>query len=404
MGWLEWLTGRPSPARFARQVIERLEQAGYPHELVYEEDEFCLIVREDGRQTGVLNLTNVYAEHLKLSKADRAGHVTHIARMMATAAQQLPDEFEDASYDLMPSIRSKSYVEMIRLQAELESGMGGSSIPYEEVGGHLAAHVVFDLPGSTVLIEGSVLEGWGTTFYEAMETARYNLQEREFALAKAGDGVYLSVTGDDYDASRLLLTELVSELEVKGEPVALVPNRDSLLITGSEDEQGLELVARIAEQALEEPRPISAIPICFNGVEWVDWKPRGNSSLQQQFSILETKSLAGDYATQKRLLDALYEKNRTQRYIAQYAFAKKKGRFFNYCVLTEGLVTLAPKTEYLVFCRDPQNITASARWERAAEVLDGLQEPVDDLYPPRFLVSRFPTSDQLARLGNELEL
>ena len=43
------------------------------------------------------------------------------------------------------------------------------------------------------------------------------------------------MTGDAFDAARILLLDRVRSLKLTGEPVAMVVNRESLLLTGSED-------------------------------------------------------------------------------------------------------------------------------------------------------------------------
>jgi len=84
---------------------------------------------------------------------------------------------------------------------------------------------------------------------------------------------YVSATNDAYDASRLLLPEFVRSLEVKGRPVALVPNRDTALVTGDDDLEGLKIITRIADEALDGPRPLSGLPLVFENDEWADWEP-----------------------------------------------------------------------------------------------------------------------------------
>lgn len=109
---------------------------------------------------------------------------------------------------------------------------------------------------------------WGITFYEAYETAYTNLIETEAAFTTIEDHTYMSSTGDNYDASRMLIPELIAELKVLGEPVVMVPNRDRLFVTGSEDPEGLATMVLLAEHALTQPRPMTGIAMMWNGEEW----------------------------------------------------------------------------------------------------------------------------------------
>jgi hypothetical protein len=58
---------------------------------------------------------------------------------------------------------------------------------------------------------------------------------------------------------------LIRELEVKGDPVAMVPNRDTLLVTGWADEPGLARMAALAEDAAGHPRPVSGVSVRLEG-------------------------------------------------------------------------------------------------------------------------------------------
>ena len=54
---------------------------------------------------------------------------------------------------------------------------------------------------------------------EALEVALANLRElpMQFLAPQSGKGTYVSATKDGYDASRLLLSDLVRQLEVRGD-------------------------------------------------------------------------------------------------------------------------------------------------------------------------------------------
>jgi uncharacterized protein YtpQ (UPF0354 family) len=68
---------------------------------------------------------------------------------------------------------------------------------------------------------------------------------------RGGKGLYMITAGGDYDASVLLFDSIWSgkQMEVKGDFVVAVPTRDLLLVTGSEDLDGIEKVKSMVEQA-----------------------------------------------------------------------------------------------------------------------------------------------------------
>src|SRR5947209_12413605 len=103
-----------------------------------------------------------------------------------------------------------------------------------------------------VSISNQQLRDWGISYYEALEIARANLEQTPSTYAKIGEGCYAFATGDSYDACRLLLPSRMAELRVTGEMVAMVPNRDTLLVAGTEDDLSLKIMADLAEKALED--------------------------------------------------------------------------------------------------------------------------------------------------------
>ena len=153
----------------------------------------------------------------------------------------------------------------------------------------------------------------------------------KFIGPQSGEGVYLSATGDSYDASRLLLTDIIRQFKVKGDPIAMIPNRENLVVVGSEDAEGLAGMLKMAAEALEQPRPISGIALRLDGDEWTPWLPDVSHPLYKDFQRLHLQSLGQDYAQQKDLLDKLHEKNGEDIFVATFsAIETPDGRLFSY--------------------------------------------------------------------------
>lgn len=244
------------------------------------------------------------------------------------------------------------------------------------------------------------LDDWGVSYYHAMEAARDNLRERESVIARFGDHLYTWMTGDGYDGARILLLDTIRGLELTGDPIAVVPNRDTLLVTGSEDWIGLEMMAEVADKCLDDPRSISAIPLRLDGEEWRPWMPPADHTLYEKFRILEVKSLFGDYAEQKKLLDAYHEDRDIDVHVATYmANETSDKKLLNLCVWPAGVEVLLPKTHLVAFSRPEEPMVACGSWEKVQRIVGHLMTPVDDLYPPRFQVTQFPTDDELLRIG-----
>jgi uncharacterized protein YtpQ (UPF0354 family) len=279
-----------------------LRAAGDKREAVYDRDAFELSHFADGKPFAITFLHNTYAEFCKAPWGQRRKCLRRAVRALLSMHREIPEEFADAQPDLLPVVRSRSVLEFIALRHQLD-GVEGPDQPCVEMGADLAAYVVYDHPETMCSITAEQLTKWGVSHYEAMEVACRNLAERATSYAAIGDGVYSVMAGDAYDSSRLLNIEFVKSLKVKGDAVALVPSRNVLLITGSEDEEGLRIVGELADKAMEDPRPISGIPLLLSADdEWTAWMPPRDHPSYDAFRLLELKTLVGEYAQQKELL------------------------------------------------------------------------------------------------------
>ena len=390
----------PTPDRFAAKLQKAVKQAGDTRRAVYDKENFQIqFFDEAGKESGHANLSNLFREYCETPRATRNKFMRQIVvTLLRPLTMEIPDEFEDARPDVLPVVRTRTRIDLVQLQSQV-AGRDTATFPEQLIGDHYSLSLVYDLPESTVSLSQDNLDTWGISFYEALEVSLENLAAREFAFGQLGDSLYIAATGDTYDASRLMLLEFIRSLEVAGETVAMIPNRNQLLITGSEDETGLQIMAELADKALDEARPMYGLALRLTDDEWVSWMPSEDHPLYEQFRRLEVKSLYGDYADQKELLDALHERNGTDLFVATYsAVEKESGEVVSYAVWGEGIDTLLPKTHKLVLMGEDQQIRTVAGWDRIQEVLGYLFEGTE-LFPQRYRVMGFPTNEELARLG-----
>ncbi len=400
MSMLDKLFGAPSRERFARLVMAGIRRAGDDRKIHFDGEHFCL--RPEGHDISVMNLSNVYAEYCAADKTLRSKLLVNVVRNWFADRRALPEAFEDVHPDLLPTVRSRAYFELAVLQLKLAGG-AGFDYPQQILADHLAIGLVYDLPDSMRTIVGQDLENWGVTFYEALEAASANLRQKEDPVfVSPQEGVYISATGDNYDASRLILTDMVQQFDVRGDPVAIVANRDTLILTGSENAAGLKTMAVRARQAMEEPRPIWPVPLRLVDDEWTAWLPPLGHVLYSDFATLRLQSLGQQYAEQKELLDAGYHRLGRDVSVGSFSGAQNSqtGEVRSYCVWSDGVQSLLPQTDLIYFFQpgdsDESAVTA-VPWESVVDELGSALER-QELYPPRHLVRSFPTGAQLRRL------
>jgi hypothetical protein len=109
--------------------------------------------------------------------------------------------------------------------------------------------------------------------------------------------------GDTYNAACFLLIDQIRALGLEGDPVAMVPDRDSLLVAGAEDELGLRMMAELGAKGLEEAYPMSASPLILTGDGWQDWLPPAVHPVYRALHDLHLGWIGSLYARQKELLD-----------------------------------------------------------------------------------------------------
>ena len=111
--------------------------------------------------------------------------------------------------------------------------------------GGLVVGLAYDTERNITSINRNTLEPWGVSPDDAFKAAKDNLWEKTDPSRLIGqEGVYCGRWADSYDSSRILLTELIYRLSLDGDPVAFVPNRDQLWVTGTDNLAGLAAILK----------------------------------------------------------------------------------------------------------------------------------------------------------------
>ncbi len=387
--------------RFARLVASELRRAGEPLKLRYDPAAFRLV--SEGEESLQVNLANTYREYVSARTAQRKSVLSRFIRSWIEGRKGVPEEFEDAAHDLLPGVRSRSTYELLSLQMESQ-GETDFQWPYRVIADHFGAGLVYDLPHAMSQVNGRQLARWQVDFDDAMDVAIDNLRRiSEKGLAQIAPGVWMSTWRDNYDPSRLLLADMINAHDVDGEPVAMVPNRDTLLLTGSQDEAGLEIMAIAAEKAIQQPRPIHAMPLRLEFGAWTPFLPPKEMAAYARCKQLVVNSLGQDYAEQKRLLTATSHKLDDDLFVASYGVMRntRTGELASFCTWTRGVDSLLPKTDLIHFVDierpEGQNLVASAPWEHVEEIVGGLLSPLQ-IYPERHRAREFPSEEQIAAI------
>lgn len=397
MGVFDRFLGPPNRDKFARMMIDSIVAAGETRSLEYDSEQFRLTC--DNQH---FHLSNAYEEYCAASNDIRDAYIKRYTRGWFLARKEIPDAFEDARPDVLLKLRNRSYFERMRLHC-LINDIEFSSM-YRVISPHLAVGLVYDLPEAVAEVNRTRLDVWDISFDAALEVAIENLWDisREGTFVVLDDSVYVSGWRDTYDASRILLDELVLHLEVAGDPVALVPHRDMLIVTGSQDTSGLSLAAKLAEDAFGGPRPLSGIAIRRDpSGQWIPFLPPVDHPEYRRFRLLEVQTLGQAYNDVKKMLEDYHEQIGDDVFVATYTAVEDKSssEVSSYCVWTQGCQALLPRTDKVAFVRQDDDNPVLVDWCAVEADLGGLMIPVEGMYPERFRVEEFPSEAQLAALS-----
>lgn len=392
-----WPFGKPSPAKFARTAARGLKRRGCSESLTYDKEDFAL------RSSGpTYFLGNAYAEYCSAPFLRKRVALASFLDSFMEMADELPSSLDEARSHLLPKIRDRFSFESLRLR----SGLRDQSFPeiqHRALAEHLALDVVYDAPKSVRTISPEELALWGIEFDEALAIARDNLWRiSNEPFAKLGPRTYVSTWHDTHDATRLFLHDLVWQLEVKGSHVAMVPDRNVLLVTGSEDDEGLERITAEARHILgSSPRAMSGLAFVLVGSSWEPFVPAGKASACAGLRLLAIEHMGGLYGEQKELLDALNERSGTDLFVATYGAMRKNQteEAYSWCTWTRGADSLLPKTDWIALADtslpEGKELLGFVEWEKLAPVVGTMLDPVPAMYPARYRAREFPSEEQL---------
>jgi len=383
--------------KFARALQLELEAIGIV--VQYDPEKFSL----KGDDVGVASLSNVYAEYKNAPIWQRSKIVRHYAAAFKEVFESTLPSPDEARSLIMPRVRERAYWETVKKSMADKGTEGKYSPPKIFAGGHLTLTVVLDSPKTIRDFSKASMEKMGLTDDIAFEIAVENLKRRPGGFEELRPGLYRSVWNDQYDATRMMYSEFYANLPISGRPVAMVPNRDALLITGDQNAEGLEAMAKFAVEALKLPRPMSALAYRLDS-SWVPYLPPVGHRAYSVLKELQVQQMGSLYDEQRKEMTGGDTTDKNGMFISFYMVRKDKlGNSSGFTLLFDGVDMSIAKADEIAFMEPmiaskPGALIGFAAWDVVAEVL-GDALAMEDVYRPRFRVRRYPTGDEFARIN-----
>jgi len=379
-------------------------------------DDFGLKV-EVGGHTVLLFLGNLFHEVRELDEQGRLARVQRWLEAMLERRHPADDDEEDDTSEgddertLLPVLRASSFVSAVGLQtleAAVEPGKPRpKSVAHRAFLPGLCAMLALDSPASfAYVMEGDLPEEFGS-FDEAYRSAIETLAsaETDWSLSQEPQGPMLRVASNDsYEASRLLVPGMLAALaqHVEGKPIAIVPERDQLIVAG---DARPEMVARLCEMANAEweasPRSISpALYTLDDEGRLIPYVRGGDDELAQAVQLGHVKLALDAYGKQKEYLDKLHEADDIDIFVASLRAHQRAsdGRIFTVAMWGRDIDSLLPITELIDIVGDPE--ADDSFIVRAADVMAVAASSFEDagLFPKRYRVRGWASDEVMAEL------
>lgn len=386
MGLLDFLRGESPQDAFAKRVMAKLAERGWPSPVSYDRKRFAIVV---GGKGGTLNLGNLYPDWLTYPKEERESALDLVIAPLFEA----PDDpkLEDVVDQLLPIVRNRCDLSLMRL----EDGRG-PGVATEALAGPLSVAVAIDRPTSMAFVNNEQLAEWGLSFSELIDRAVLNLEGRSpCRFERAPEGFYVSQFNDYYDPSRLLLPRLFDQLELRGAPVAVAVSRYCLVVADSDDADQLRAMAAYVDAAmLESNRPISYTPLVLRDGLWRPFAPPAADLVALR--NLSAKQLIWDYGKQQQAMEAVSSPREV--WVATCDSVRPGGEIVTWSTWAKGVPTLLPRTDYIGLT--DQDLNLMRRWEDVEAVCGAFaaEAPHD---PVRYFVDSWPDDAALQRLKTE---
>lgn len=401
---LDKISGHPpSQAGFAEIVQREARKIGFKEALQFEPDQFRL-AHASGQY---LFLANAYRDYIASKRSERIAVVRRYVQILVANSAPYEPTLDEARPMMIPIIRNLAGIlDMGRSRIE-EQENPDAGFQYRHFGEDCVELLALDQPDTINTLTCGPPEEWGLTLDQALAIARENLRDATSeGWEEVAPGVFRGAWGDSYDPSRALLPDVLERAPVKGRPVFMIPTRDVLLVTGDRDENGVLAMTELSHQAFEASgRWVSALAFTYDDDgKTVTFAAPWPEHRERQLDL--NRLLRNDeYAEQKKSLEALYEREGRDVFVASYFLRDQADgmHIVSWSAWTEGVDALLPKTDRLVLDtvdrRDRGDLLV-VDWDASFPVIGHLLKEEQGHYPPRFRTQGFPDATVIAQLSS----
>ena len=308
----------------------------------------------------------------------------------------IPDSWPEAARHLLPVLRGPTSPANA-WEAALDNAE--AVLVREPLTPFLDVVVVLDLPELRLFVNQGHLDRWEATPEAALGAARENLPPATGLAPWEIDGVWTLDARDGYASSRLALPGWLAAFRdrVRGEPVAVIPDADTILVGGTDGGLPTEaLVTEAFNRFHAAGTPVSPGPVTIddNG-RLIAWNPPLDHPLVPRVQACHRYGAGYEYRRQQDPFAQWLVDHDVPDLLAPYSLLRHpSGRVVSFACWPGG-PALLPRAD-LVVLGPPGRLDGAPAVPWQAMIAAGhIGEPEPTLSPPRYRVTGAPDPGSL---------
>src|SRR5262245_41975889 len=242
-----------TPTQFTNEFAEELRKSLPGAEVEVIRDMELKVRSADGTESTSF-LDNAYDSYNQDPKSKQA----IIKRFVAAGVETIVSLGKSEELDrklIVAVIKDRPWLEETR-KAMINRGAGEMfENVYEDLNSDLIILYAEDSPKNIRYFGPKDLERAHIDRKELRNLACENLKRLLPKIERRGaDGLFMLTAGGTYEASLLLIDSIWSDMrkEVRGDVIVAIPGRDVLIVTGSEDRQGIDKMKQMIQQSFAQ--------------------------------------------------------------------------------------------------------------------------------------------------------
>jgi hypothetical protein len=400
LGFLDLFRGSED-ARIARQYIKALRDAGERRRLEFDSAERLVIAYDgEGQRAQIHFIGNLVREILAAPIAGReAIYQRYVLSSIESEHGERPADYEFVKSNLRVLLKDSGYPDFIALLNATDfPDSERAPLVFEPVVGDVIACCVQEENHGLRFVTESDLAQWRVDAATALADAKANVSALPFQISEPQPGRFV-FNDDSFIASRFVNTRMFDDLPVRGEWVAVIPDRNTFFVSDSEDLDTMASLALLAKQQLEAgERIISGLPFVLREGRWQVHEPAG--PLRPLFANVALQYRASYWAEFKSALEKDLERRGQDIFVASLTVREEPpaGAYYCMAVWSKDVDTILPVVDRLYFFDREANTTRAAPWAAVVGVMEAEMAREGGL-PERYRVKSFPSAEQFAAMG-----